>query len=32
MIENFKELYKRTDNPLLRDQTLEILLQLKEKL
>lgn len=31
MIENFKELYKRTDNPLLRDQTLGTLLQLKEK-
>lgn len=29
MIENFKELYKRTDNPLLRDQTLETLLRFK---
>lgn len=29
MIENFKELYKRTDNPLLRDKTLETLLRFK---
>ena len=31
MIKNFNELYKRTDNPLLRDQTLETLLQFQGK-
>lgn len=31
MIKNFEELYKKTDNPLYRQQTIETLLQLKGK-